>query len=964
MFKDSRQFMWLGTENGLFRFDGTHIKYIRHYLGDTTSLPYNTINSITEDKNGFLWIGTNGGIARMNAYNFRCKVFNSAFGTLNYDGDNKIMIDESGIVWAINAKGLSRLNSKQEKFEEVWNDIKNNEPQSRFILSISSYNHDELVLGTYTDIVFINKKNYDFRRVPVDAQRPNAPISVIKILVDDYKNLWIGTWAEGLFKYDADRQQFNGYKWDAPINNNQNNIVVSFAVTYSGADEILWAATFDGVLKIPVLNYKAPDIHHIILYPGSEFQKKNQEQALAINSILTDDAGILWVGGSIVGRLATHTGAFRNFDLSMSGEKVDLQKTFINGIPYYFISAWHGKYGMAILDSDFHIIKRSDEFKQLHTEDAQNISGIATDSSGRIWISTLAGIFIMDKNFHIIDKIDKARKHDTLTKLKTNSVFIQGDLVWIACYKKGVDLFDTRLHKIHHYDVNDGSGLKDDIVWKFFADKKNNLWLCGNNYLYKYVPSKESFIAYALSTESNGCTPHEIAEREDGTLLVASNNGLIHFDPITEKYEYLNSPLLDKEEKMMSVCTDTRGNAWCLTEAHLVFYDFDRNSFTVFGGIDGINGNPPGFLIRRFDSEELLIAQGNGLTTFNQKDIKPRSDAPSVIITQTQVNDTTIQADSPIKNLDLNYNQNKILFEFTGITYYKPEQNTYAYQLSGVDKNWINTNRNISVYTNLSPGDYVFRVKAANYAGNWGPVYPIAIHINTPFWKTWWFVTICAIFFIGFIYSIYKYRLEQRLRLERLRSKISTDLHDDIGSTLSSISILSDMILKEKKESQSVEMASVIKDNSLSLMEKMDDIVWSINPRNDSLENLMLRIQQFASNLFEAKDIEYNITIHNNLQQVKLPMEFRQHMYLILKEAINNIVKYAKASHVTIDVTHNNSILEVKISDNGCGFITGKLPRGNGIMNMQSRAKAMKATLNINSAINQGTQIDFKVKIK
>ena len=198
MFKDSRQFMWFGTENGLFRFDGTHIKYIRHYLGDTTSLPHNTINSITEDKNGFLWIGTNGGIARMNAYNFKCKVYSSAFATLNYDGDNKIMIDEDGTVWAINAKGLSRLNAKEKKFEEVWNDIKNNEPQSRFVLSISSYDSDELVLGTYTDIVFINKKNYDFRRVPVDAQRPNAPVSVIKILVDDYKNLWIGTWAEGL----------------------------------------------------------------------------------------------------------------------------------------------------------------------------------------------------------------------------------------------------------------------------------------------------------------------------------------------------------------------------------------------------------------------------------------------------------------------------------------------------------------------------------------------------------------------------------------------------------------------------------------------------------------------------------------------------------------------------------------------------------------------------------------------
>ncbi len=201
-------------------------------------------------------------------------------------------------------------------------------------------------------------------------------------------------------------------------------------------------------------------------------------------------------------------------------------------------------------------------------------------------------------------------------------------------------------------------------------------------------------------------------------------------------------------------------------------------------------------------------------------------------------------------------------------------------------------------------------------------------------------------------------------KMQNIRNKIAQDLHDDIGSTLSSISILSNLILKEKNTGQNNEMISEIKESSVTLMEKMDDIIWSINPKNDSLENLLLRIKRFASNLFEARNIDYNITIQEHISQLKFSMEDRQHIYLILKESINNLVKYSQATMATIDVTFDQCVFEIHVRDNGIGFEMSDNFDGNGILSTKNRAALMDADLAILTKPGSGTEIVLKVKIE
>jgi signal transduction histidine kinase len=200
-------------------------------------------------------------------------------------------------------------------------------------------------------------------------------------------------------------------------------------------------------------------------------------------------------------------------------------------------------------------------------------------------------------------------------------------------------------------------------------------------------------------------------------------------------------------------------------------------------------------------------------------------------------------------------------------------------------------------------------------------------------------------------------------RMQHIRNKIAQDLHDDIGSTLSSISILSDLALRENSSSQTMETMNEIKDSSMMLMERMDDIVWSISPRNDSLENLLIRVRHFATTLFEAKGIEYTIDIQKNVSEVRLPEDYRQHIYLILKEAINNLVKYALASQAFLEVSFDRKYLTLSVRDNGRGFDQATPSTGNGLSGMQRRAAMMNARLSIRSVPGEGTSIGLQVGV-
>jgi two-component sensor histidine kinase len=321
------------------------------------------------------------------------------------------------------------------------------------------------------------------------------------------------------------------------------------------------------------------------------------------------------------------------------------------------------------------------------------------------------------------------------------------------------------------------------------------------------------------------------------------------------------------------------------------------------------------------------------------------------------------------KEIELSYSQNVFSFEFSALDYISPYKNRYAYMMEGFDENWIYSgNRRYITYTNLDPGKYIFKVKGSNNDGVWNEKgVQLIIRILPPLWKTWWFITLALIIIIGIIGLIIYFRVKNLIEISKFRTKLAADLHDNIGSSLTEISILSEVISKKIKteEKDVTKSLKAISSNARSLVDNMSDIVWLVNPKRDSLYDLILRLRDTYSELSSYTNISFRSENIISLQKVSLSMEHRQNLYLIFKEAINNCITHSGCTEINLDASVKGRILEMTLKDNGKGFCKDAVKKGegNGLENMLNRAKKIGGHLIINSKIGEGTIIQFQGNI-
>ncbi|MEO6133487.1 MAG: triple tyrosine motif-containing protein, partial [Saprospiraceae bacterium] len=314
----------------------------------------------------------------------------------------------------------------------------------------------------------------------------------------------------------------------------------------------------------------------------------------------------------------------------------------------------------------------------------------------------------------------------------------------------------------------------------------------------------------------------------------------------------------------------------------------------------------------------------------------------------------------------LSYKENMITFDFAALNFTNSILNQYAYKLEGFNEDWIHSgNKQSATFTNLDGGTYTFRVKAANNDGVWNEIgTEVVLIVDPPYWKTWWFYLLCVLFIAGVLYALYRFRINQILKLQHIRMRISRDLHDDIGSTLSSINMMSSMAgAVNDSEKKSSDLFQTISSASRQALELMNDIVWSINPKNDKMEMIIIRMRQYASEMLEAAQIPFTIEMDDACKQIILPIEKRKDFYLIFKEAINNLAKYSNANKVDIRLHYVNRLLALLISDDGHGFDPSADQKGNGLKNMKARAEMLRGDLNISSKPGAGTTIALNIPV-
>jgi len=359
----------------------------------------------------------------------------------------------------------------------------------------------------------------------------------------------------------------------------------------------------------------------------------------------------------------------------------------------------------------------------------------------------------------------------------------------------------------------------------------------------------------------------------------------------------------------------------------------------------------------------LMSKEQKGFTVFHLDSVAA-AEKPGVIrFSLMKLDESELQMDSLVKRgaLSLKYNDyNRIHFRFSDYTLLDQDKITYEYTLyNGGDTVWNKIEGEPELnFSKISPGNYQLLIRAGNGFGDYSKeVTTFRISIIPPFTQTIWFIILIILVIAAILYGIYRYRLLQIKKLQIIRNNIASDLHDDIGSTLNSISIYSEVAKQQaEKEIPALDLIGI---NSRKIIESMSDIVWTINPENDSFEKIIIRMRSFAHQLLKAKKVEYTFEADEKLNSVALPMQVRKNFYLVFKEAITNLVKYSGASRVAISLNADNKTIILIIRDNGIGIPVNSETQGNGLMNMKRRAEEIHAHLNIISGNGEGTGIEL-----
>jgi hypothetical protein len=659
----------------------------------------------------------------------------------------------------------------------------------------------------------------------------------------------------------------------------------------------------------------------------------------------------------------------------------------------------------------FSHLKHSDNIP--HSLSNNTVTSIFEDTERNIWVGTWGGGLNKIKGYSGTRLVENPiyssyfyhYRHDPANRRSIGSDIIQdiyedssGDL-WIGT-NNGLDRYEKNSRGFIHYTHNpdDDKSLPDNAVQSkcIKEDKFGNIWIgtyCGLSVIVKEQKAnkgnKISFINFfhkngnTKSISSNKIisiyTDSELDEYGNSIIWVGTYDGGLNkmtynYSEISkaEFKSYTSSDGLPNDV-IYGIQSDEHGGLWLSTENGLSRFDKHRETFRNYDESDGLQANQFYWgASYKTKNGELFFGGVNGLNYFYPDNLKDNLYIPPLVISEFSILNKPVQIEGdPSKGeaslnpkvISIPFNKNVLSFEFAALNYSNTFKNQYAYILEGFDKQWVYSGtRRYITYTNLPPGHYLLRVRAANNDGLWNEEgLSIAIIIKPPVWMTWWFICISAILIAGIIIYFVSWRVKQILAIERLRLKIAADLHDNIGSSLTEISIMSELVLRtlDSGETEINKNLINISKNSRLLIDKMSDIVWLVNPKRDSLYDLIIRLKDNYSEILSYLEIDFRSENLSSLKNISLPMDQRQQIYLLFKEAINNSIKYSHCTQITLNAFVNRHKLEITLKDNGVGFDYENVKKGNGLDNMSERARKIKSSLTIFSEPGKGTIVHF-----
>lgn len=634
----------------------------------------------------------------------------------------------------------------------------------------------------------------------------------------------------------------------------------------------------------------------------------------------------------------------------------------------YWISTW-GR-SIVALDSQFRKkpapfenAKVPTQFTPAEQIGFRQIWALCQDQqTGLIWLGCQAGLIMT---------------HDPATGKTTYlhpPEFDNRTIRYITSDRRGNIWFGTQGGRLIRYDGHQFKVMTQlentAIIFKVFADSDGWIWLATQDRgAYAIDPHTGQVLQhYTREKGMSNNNPRDIEQLND-SLLYISADALNIVNKRTQKVQSLTTADGLPSNSIRRIRLDAKGYLWMITMNGLCRYDHIKHRFTTYGKKDGILLATITYSADYVCKNNYIMFVGpNSLMYFNPEGFYNNPPPPDVTITDFKLGNTYLPLDSllQLQEIKLSADENNLLISFACLDFVNRDKYVYYYQLQGLDNEWRKADRLELPLTGLAPGHYTLRVKAENIDGLVSKnITELRFYIKPPFWRTGWFISTLLLIFTLIGYVIHRLRVNRLLAVETIRNRVARDLHDDMGSTLSTINILSSMAKTKMHtdELKAVEYINKISDNSQRMMEAMDDIVWAIKPSNDSMQRLVARLREFATNVFEAKDIDLEFTVSDEVNDVKLDMEARRDFFLIGKEAINNAAKYAQCQKVIITIEIINRQLHLLVKDDGIGFDVQQADGGNGMGNMQRRASSLRGDLKIQSQPGKGTVIHLQIPL-
>ncbi len=970
--QDFNGYIWIGTADGLARFDGHDMKVFRSTPGDPESLVDNMIYSLRELSDSTIWIGTADGISVYSFKNGKFTSYSKATPGLTSLSGKSIRCfyeDKSGIVWIGTDNNLVQTTLKAGQFKLFPLQLSENpldrEYHFRNIGCIRDDPRDptKLLLATAGGLILFDKNT---GRVSKDYKHfVNKGYCLTDLYLDPENKLWTCGWGVGLSCFDLKNENWK----DFPCNNTPHTFL---SIVPRNDHEFLLSSPDKGLGIFNKISKRFRFYGKNKSIPGSILDD-------CISGISWFNQGKdLWIGTregiSIENRQVYH---FRRVNLPYPFTWLsDFYNDRAQNRLYVGAYGCNGLFCGDISTQQWKIIPE----EGVNEQNSLCITNLYRDSRGVLWVSTRRNLLSLDTARNMLKLF---RTHDGKPlPIKDPVVYAvkedKNSNLWIGTRFDGVFRIDPSREKatwVRHEPGNNSSLSDGTHFGAIGIDRFNQVWFGNSKGVSIYDPVKQQFNNSLMdSLHRYGIKKQWVNTVECDSLgrmwLGFDDEGLVRVEQ-KRKGEFsfrifttgkgLNVPGIDWISK------DPGGTFWIVNKGLLHLNPYTE-SFQFYDERNGLHNNPEGATKIYVDGSGNLFMDSEGaFDMININELGVSDTLPvNLLIESVEVNgDMILEQDlaDHTKKTILKADQNNLVFRYTAISYRNVEQIRYQYKMEGFDKNWIRAETSREArYTNIPPGTYIFRIRVATEGERNGCEKQFLFMIKPFFWQTWWFILAVILSISGITYVIYSYKLRQLKKLVRVRARIAADLHDDVSSTLSSISILSIILRKKVREDDSAVIVDEIGTNAQSMLERIDDIIWLVNPLNDKFENLGLRISEYAAPLFEAKDIHFTIDYPDRMLNIRLPMETRRNVFLIAKESINNILKYAECRTAEIRFNQENGLMNMLIADDGVGFDPSVQTSRNGLKNMKHRAEKINGTIRIESGHSKGTRIILQVK--